>query len=271
MLGDYHIHSNFSGDSQEDLENIIEAALGRELVEIAITDHLDLDYPSPQIDFTLNLKEYLKVVRELRRRYRGRIDIKIGIELGLQPHLEDSKLLEDILRREVFDFIIASTHCAQRLDFEGDDFFRRRSKESAHKIYFEEVYENIKRFDGFSVVGHLDFIKRYGKNHYKDHKLIDYGKHDEIINKVLELIIQKGVGIEVNTSGFRYGLSEPTPGAYILRRYRELGGRIITIGSDAHSSEDVGEDLERAADLLKDLGYKHYCTFTNKKNNFLEL
>ena len=236
-LSDYHIHSEISGDSEENLEVIFKTAIKKGLKEIAITDHLDIDYPKGISTFDLDFQKYIKILKVYKEKYRGRLNIKLGIELGLQPHLKNNKYLNEILQSKDLDFIIGSIHCIEGKALENNDFFLGKTKEEVHEKYFEAVYKNIKIFDGFSVCGHLDFIKRYGKDHFKDHKIINYNKHREVIDKILKTLIEKEKGIEVNTSGYRYGINEPTPNEYIIKRYYELGGKIITVGSDAHNAK----------------------------------
>lgn len=264
-LSDYHIHSQFSGDSEERLEVIFETAIKKGLKEIAITDHLDIDYPGNKALFNLNFKKYIKTLKEYKREYKGRLEIKLGIEVGLQPHLRKDKFLNKVLRSKELDFIIGSTHCVGGRELDKGDFFFGKTKAESHKMYFDEVYQNIRSFDGFSVCGHLDFIKRYGKEYFEDYKVIDYEEHREIIDKILKTLIKKDAGLEVNTSGYRYGSDDSTPNEYILRRYRELGGKLITVGSDAHQSEDIGEGLEEAFKLLKNCGFNSYSIFNKKQ------
>lgn len=270
-LSDYHIHSEISGDSEESLEVIFETAIKKGLKEVAITDHLDIDYPKGMSTFDLDFQKYVETLKGYKERYRGRLKIKLGIELGLQPHLKDNKYLNEVLQSKDLDFIIGSIHCIEGKEVEKDDFFFGKTKEESHKKYFEEVYQNIKIFDGFSVCGHLDFIKRYGSKYFDDYKTIDYEQHKEIIDKILKTLIEKEKGIEVNTSSYRYGINEPTPNEYIIKRYYELGGKIITIGSDAHSAKDIAKDLDRGLKLLKNCGFNSYSIFNKKQVEFKEI
>lgn len=270
-LSDYHIHSKFSGDSEERLELIFETAIKKGLKEIAITDHLDLDYPGDKDVFNLNFKKYIKTLKEYKVRYKGRLRIKLGIELGLQPHLKKDEYLNEVLQSKELDFIIGSTHCIGGKELDKGDFFFGKTKVESHKIYFDEVYQNIKSFDGFSVCGHLDFIKRYGREYFEDYKIIDYEEHREIIDQILKTLIEREMGLEVNASGYRYGSSDSTPNEYILRRYGELGGKIITLGSDAHRSEDIGKGLDQTFKLLKKCGFNSYSIFNKKQVEFKEI
>lgn len=134
--------------------------------------------------------------------------------------------------------------------------------------YFKEVLQNIKIYDEFDVYGHIDYIVRYGG--YPE-KVIKYKDYQEILDEILITLIQRGKGIEINTSGFRYGLNAPHPNQEILARYKNLGGKMITIGSDAHKTEDMCADFDKATEILKEMGYKEYAVFEKRKSKMIQL
>ena len=134
-----------------------------------------------------------------------------------------------------------------------------------------EVLENIDLFPEISVYGHLDFINRYGKGVYENYKEFNYELHQDILDKILKKLISKNIGLEVNTSGFRYGLDNFHPHINILKRYKELGGKIITIGSDSHKAEDIMRNFDKVKRMLKELGFNSYCTFKNRKVEYRDL
>lgn len=265
---DSHVHSEFSGDSKESLERIISRAKELGMNEITITDHLDIDFPMEPNIFTLDLKEYVKKLKELKEREKD-IVVKIGIELGLQPHLvEDYK---EIFENEDIDFIIGSSHAVAKKDVSSKDYFVGMEKDEAHCLYFLDILKNIDLFPKISIYGHLDFVNRYGIGVYPDYKILNYDKHWDIIDEILKKLITKGIGIEINTSGLRYGLENFHPHVDILKRYKELGGEIITLGSDSHKAEDLMKDFDIAKKTLKELGFKYYCTFSKRKIEYRDL
>lgn len=259
---DSHIHSSFSGDSFEKLESIIERAIELNMDEITITDHLDLDFPEEVNIFELDINEYIQTLKNLKREYKNNIKIKIGIEIGLQPHLRNA--YKEIFQCEDIDFIIGSSHCVNNMDVSDKKFFEKYKKDEAHKLYFEEVLKNIDIFPKISVYGHLDFINRYGRDVYDDYKKIDFEKHKVLIDKILQKLIEKKIGLEVNTSALRYGLRDFHPCRKILKRYRELGGEIITIGSDAHRALDIMRDFDKAIKELKKIGFTKFAVFEKR-------
>lgn len=266
---DFHIHSNFSGDSMEKLKNIVERGIELEMDEIAITDHLDLEFPEEVNIFELDFENYIETLKKLKKDYKNNIKIKIGIELGLQPKLKGK--YDEIFNSKDIDFIIGSFHCVRGMDVADKKFFEKYSKDEAHRIYFEEILNTIDLFPQINVCGHLDFINRYGRTVYDDYKKINYEMHKELIDKILTKLIERNIGIEINTSALRYGLRDFHPCRKILKRYKELGGKIITMGSDAHRALDIMRDFDKAGDVLKETGFENFCVFTQRKAEYKEL
>lgn len=267
FIGDYHVHTRFSGDSEETPERVLQVAWEEGLQEVAFTDHVDPDYPDESVHSQIHIPHYMEKLSRVRESWRERIRVLIGIEVGLQVHLQ--KRLHNVIRYPGLDFVIGSVHCVPGQDFWTGAFFRDRTKEEAHRLYFETVYENLKLFDGISVLGHLDFIRRYGAVEYgQRHRDIDFDAHWDVIEEILKLAVHKGIGLELNTSGYRYDLDQFHPHPCILRRYRELGGDIVTLGSDAHRAEDVGRDFAEARALLDRLGFRYICGFSERNPVF---
>lgn len=264
-LSDYHIHSNFSGDSVEDLENIIKKAKELELKEIAITDHMDLDTGSIyDSNFILDLNKYIPRLLELKERERKNIDIKIGMEFGIQRHL--GKEAEKIIKNHPFDFVISSIHSIDKILIDKKEYWSDKTKEEGQEKYFLEVLNCIKSYDTFSVQGHLDFISRYGGEGKKG--FINYAKYDDIIDEILKELIDKGKGIEINTSGIRYLENRFYPCNSLVKRYFDLGGEIITIGSDSHRAIDICKNFSEVYDFLENINIKYISSFDKMKVEF---
>ncbi|MGL5000505.1 MAG: histidinol-phosphatase HisJ family protein [Cetobacterium sp.] len=268
IISDYHIHSNFSGDSIENLDKICKRAIELGLKEIAITDHMDLDVKenSNNTNFTLNLDEYIPTILKLKDFYKKDLDIKIGMEFGIQKHL--GNLGDDIIKKNPFDFIISSVHSVDRLLVDQKEFWNEKTKNDAHDKYFLEILKSLQSFNNFSVVGHLDFISRYGVDKNKN---IDYIRYRDIMDEILKTLIIKGKGIEINTSGIRYNENRFYPCDDIVKRYFELGGEIITIGSDAHKSSHIGNDFKKVYDFLENIGAKYISSFDKLDVSFKKI
>lgn len=266
MFWDQHMHCNFSGDSDALPEDMIKAGIAHGLSGICFTDHLDYDYPEEPNIFLLDFNNYFKVLSDLREKYADKISVNIGIELGLQPQAVGQNLA--VAEKYPFDFIIGSSHVVNHMDPYYPEFFAERNEDEAYMEYFESVLENINSCVDFDVYGHIDYVVRYGPN---KNAFYTYEKFKDIIDEILTQLISKGKGIEVNTGGFKYGLGHPNPTEDIIRRYRELGGEIITMGADAHVPEYVAYEFDNTAQIIKNCGFKYYTVFKNRKAEFIPL
>jgi len=270
ITADCHLHSSFSGDSQSPLEEIILAGINRGLNTMCFTEHNDFDYPDypdfPGEQFLLNADSYLYDLLTLKSKYEDKIRLLYGVELGLQPEVLRKNAI--FAKNNEFDFIIASSHICHGKDPYYPDFFEGRSDEEAYREYFESILENIKKFSNFDVYGHLDYVVRYGKTRDTEYT---YAKYSDILDEILKTLLDKGKGIELNTGGIKSGMLDFHPCMDILKRYRELGGEIITIGSDAHKPEHVAEHFDRATKVLKDCGFGYYCIFEKRTPEFHKL
>ncbi|MGM0446562.1 MAG: histidinol-phosphatase HisJ family protein, partial [Bacillota bacterium] len=236
MLADYHMHSNFSADSKMTLDEICKTAIDKGLNEIAITDHHDIDYQDNKIEFLLKKEKYLKKLKEYQIKYEGKLTIKKGIEMGMQTHiLKESNLY----LADDFDFIIASFHTAEKNDLHNGDFFKGYKRWEAYHKYLKSILEVVKNFDNYSVLGHLDLVRRYD-NYDGSPDLMDNKKTAELIRSILKEVINSNKGIEVNTTGYYIGDGKnPMPSIKTLKLYKELGGEILTLGSDSHTTKQL--------------------------------
>lgn len=270
ITADYHLHSSHSGDSKSPMPEMIHSGIGRGLTHMCFTEHMDYDYPLceelPENIFLLDISAYQTEFDQCLERFAGQIALHFGIELGLQPHLADQHTA--LLRSRSFDFVIGSSHVANRRDPYYASFYEGRNEREAYREYFESILENIRAFKGFDVYGHLDYVVRYGPNKDRDYS---YADHADVLDEILRILVAEGKGLELNTGALRRGLANPNPCPDILRRYKELGGEIITVGSDAHLPDDIAADFNRAADILKDCGFSHYCIFKNRRPEFIKL
>ena len=267
---DFHLHSHFSGDCEEPMENMIQKGIELGLTHMCFTEHMDLDYPPTESEpvgkFILNTDSYLYELIGLKEKYANQIKILFGVELGLQPHLK--KELAQYAKAFDFDFIIGSSHVCNRMDPYYPSFYEGRSENEAYSEYFLSILKNIKTFSNFDVYGHLDYVLRYGPT---KNDAFTYEKHQDVLDQILTHLIEEEKGIELNTSGFDRGFSEPNPYFALLKRYRELGGEIITIGSDAHDASHIGAHFDKAEEILTACGFKYYCMYENRVPEFIKL
>ena len=231
-LIDYHIHSNNSFDSKETIMSVCEAAIEKGINEICFTEHFSVKKGLKSHGF-LNLKKYSDEIRECREIFKDKLIIRAGIEI-CEPH-ENKEELKVVLENIPFDFILGSVH---NFDY------------------------NVSLIAYMDVIAHLDLMKRYAFNLHGNYDFKDY---KEEIEEVLKNIINAKKGIEVNTSTLRSTVNETMPSIDILKMYYDLGGEIITVGSDSHKAEDVGAGIKESIEVLKAIGFKHVYRFEGRQ------
>lgn len=279
IIADTHLHSDFSSDGKNSMTEMALSAIKKGLKIITFTDHLDFDYPvcpNPQtgkaeIFKQLNADEYRSAIEKVQSETKNMLHILIGIETGLQPDnalLNKTKDFTDSLKP---DFIIASTHCVCGQVLAPYSFFKDKTQKEAYRKYLEDVLANLSMTDNYDTAAHLDFIERYYPAKNVEDKLLKYTQFADIIDEILLTLIRKDKALEINTAGIRYGLNSIHPSLEILMRYKELGGKLITIGSDAHKANDIAADFEIAAQYLQKANFNAYCVFKNRKPEFIPL
>lgn len=260
MFADYHMHSGFSNDTQTPMEDMVRRALELGLDEICFTEHMDYDAGVALCDYGA----YLARLEAMREAYGDRIRIRTGIEYGVQRHT--AALHKADFDRLPFDFVILSCHEIDGKGFWRCELQRDHTQEEYQRMYYEAIYDVMGLYQDYSVLGHLDGIKRYDPNPpYPDEKILP------LVEKILRRAIAGGKGIEVNTSSFRYRLPDLTPSRRILELYRELGGEILTLGSDAHEPSQLADHIPEVRRTLREMGFRGFCTFDRMRPVFHEL
>lgn len=282
MLADYHVHTEFSDDSVFALEDVCALAIERGIDEICITDHVDYDVrpdwdeyrrdpscakifegkPSINVDY----ERYFPAIEAARERFAPTLAVKTGMEFGVQSHTAERfhALFEQ--HADAWDFIILSIHQVGNEEFWNGAFQKGRTQDEYNMQYYEEMLRVVQRFDDWSVLGHLDLIKRYdAAGPWPDENARD------IVAEIMKEAIRRGKGIELNTSSIRYGLADLTPSTELLRLYRDLGGRILTIGSDSHKPEHLGAHIPMMRERLQAIGFTEFCTFDHMEPVFHKL
>lgn len=260
---DIHTHSSNSFDAENTVEEMCNSACNKGLFALAITDHCEapeilLGSESEYGDFNKLIPKSNYETSILQDRYKGKIKILRGIELGEPMH--NAECTKKALCFGDFDIIIASVHnLRNRPDFYYMDF----KKEDAHIIldmYFDELLETAS-FDSFCTLAHLTYPLRYIK---RDTGVIpNLSPYRDKIDLIYETLIKKDKALEINVSGLFKGLGETLPAFDEIKRYHDLGGKYITLGSDAHNINDVGRDIEKGIELAFKAGFKSYYIYEN--------
>ena len=273
FIADCHVHSCFSSDSTEKPENIINTCINKGFKYVYFTDHHDTDFPinpqNPDMDFQLDFDAYFSKLSDLKEQYKDKIEIRIGVEQGICPEVADK--VSTLSDSYPFDFIIGSSHLTNLSIENGDpyypSFYEGRTNVEAYREYFKTEAENVTLTDGFDIYGHIDYPIRYCPDKTFKFNFTDYS---DIIEIFFKRLIEKGKGIEINTAGIsKIGYAHPH--IDILKMYKELGGEIITVGSDAHSTENIGFGFDIAYKLLKELDFKYYSVYKDRKAEFIPL
>lgn len=279
MYADYHIHTSFSDDSNEPMENQIEKAISLGLDEICFTDHVDYgvkrDRDDPRgiiirhaIEYGKEIEQelanvdypkYFNKLHEVKDKYKDKITIKQGLEFGVQTiTVNEFVNLYDKYKDEL-DFILFSMHQVNNLEFWTQEFQEGKTQKEYNDEYYKEIYETMLVYKDYSVLAHLDLMVRYDLN-----GIYPFEKEKDNIAEILKQAIKDDKGIEVNTSSWRYGLKDTQPSRAILKLYKDLGGKIITVGSDAHSKDYLAKHIKDAYEILKnEIGINQICTYNH--------
>lgn len=266
MRADVHMHSTFSHDSETSPEGMIRGAIDKGLELICFTDHYDKDNMDWGPEDIFDPQEYFRVLPPLQEKYKDRIEVRIGVEIGIQPYLEP--YYKEFLKQYPFDFVIGSVHSIERKDIAFGELMKVHTDDELYRMTLEETLEDVKLYDSFDVLGHLDYMVRYGK---QKEACYSYEKYADLIDEILRILIAKGKGIELNMAGLKYGLPFAHPHPEVLKRYKELGGEIITVGSDGHKPEHIAYDFYKADEILKNCGFSYYAEFRERKPIFKRL
>lgn len=255
MFSDYHVHSSFSFDSEESPRAIVEEAIALGMKQICFTDHQDFNWPikgeSPYIDFP----KYFEALNSLRNEYSSKINILKGVELGLTS--DNFSLCHKLLDSCDFDFVIGSCHIVDQMDPYYAEFWEGKNDRDCFELYFKTLLDSLKFFIGrntcttprtVNTLGHLDYIVRYSPNKDNNYSVADY---IDVIDEILKMIIENDIKLEINTSNFSKGFDFPNPHTDIIRRYKELGGLYVTVGSDAHKAQFVGSGFDLVEKIVE--------------------
>lgn len=259
---DFHLHSRVSFDSTAAPMDMLQAAEVCGLREICFTDHYDYNSePSVAPD--------LFTVEDYTREYDGlssdRVLIRRGVEFGLTTW--NQKELDQLLKQRKFDFVIGSIHYAGGFDPYYPDYWNGKTLKEAFDLYLEQSLACVKAHENYDVLGHLNYVCKSAHN--PTHEPLRYEDYSDICDEIMKTVIAKGKGMEINTSGVdRVG--DFLPSKAFLKRFKELGGEIVTVGSDAHDPSRMGQYAKEALEILQSI-FGYVCTFENRKAIFHKL
>ncbi|MCR4963395.1 MAG: histidinol-phosphatase HisJ family protein [Firmicutes bacterium] len=263
QLYDYHVHSDISFDGRLPLAEVCRLALQAGAAGLTFTEHVEFTGPGRPNhipDFPL----YAARIEEAREAF-PQLTIGMGLEIGLYPGYKSE--IEEIVNGSDWDFILGSLHNVDGLGVYNEDFIRGKNKTDAYHRYFEAMYELFEAYPCFDVAGHLDMIRR---NRGFADRTLRYQDYAGELDAILKLLIQRGQGLEINTAGWRFGVGGAHPDPAILRRYKELGGQLVTCGSDSHG-EKVLDHIAQGYDWLLDNGFHRLTLYRQRQPYFLDI
>ena len=256
---DYHMHSKVSFDGKETAERMLCAAETAGLREICFTDHIDFDPMAQEQVMLFDTEAYNAAYDHLSSH---KVKVRRGMEYGMIS--DRPELLQQALERREFDFVIGSVHFVDGYDVYFPPYWEGKTMEQAERRYLEEVLSCVKVHDAFDVLGHLTYISKSWNN--PTHRPVEYSLYADLVDEIFRELIRKDKGIEVNTSGIGH-CGVCLPDLDYVRRFHELGGKIVTVGSDAHTAERVGENCTEAAKMVAEI-FGYVCTFENRQPIF---
>lgn len=263
---DCHIHSTLSPDGNDAPEIMAQRAFSLGIKHFTLTDHIENE-KLESWHYAEAMERSREVYKALKAEYDGRMSIYFGAELG--QALYNLPQAEAILARYDYDFVLGSQHRTRsypRVDRLPND---KAAKYAYLDEYFEEVLA-LAEWGKFCALSHLTFPLRFISGDVGGTEL-DISRYSAVIDRIFDVIIKSDIALEVNSSGIRKGLHVPMPSAEYIARYRERGGRLITVGSDAHRAEDIGADIPQCLQMLKDIGFAEICVFDRKKPVFIKI
>jgi len=240
MLFDSHMHTQVSADSDMPATDALARAAALNL-GVVFTEHFDYGFANEDGEFSFDPAAYMSGYKN----FRGS-NCRLGVEVGLRPCARDAN--ENFLRQADFDFVIGSIHLVDGVDIYLPEFFAGKDKPTVWRKYFQQMADEAAVAD-FDALGHIDYICRTAP--YVDPE-IDYAAFADEIDAVLKIVVERGKVLELNTRRFvdEKAVLELVP---VYEKYRALGGRFVTLGSDAHTVAAVGKFFDRAVEFTREL------------------
>lgn len=250
---DAHLHTDLSPDADVPIDAYCAVALERGIPELAITDHLDFDPRAPSYAFA-DFATRERTVRDAAERWADRgIAVRFGVEISYESHRETE--IREHLARHPYDFVIGSVHVMRHSPYTGSRVAAWVAGKSFAEIvapYFDEVLAAI-RSGLFDTLGHLDYVKKYVAAHLAP---AAFAAAPEAYEPILRTLAGTGTGLEVNASGLRQAPGETYPAPWAVARFRELGGEVVTAGSDAHRAQQFAYGLSRVYGIAASAGFE---------------
>ena len=262
---DTHTHSTFSRDGICSVAQSAQAAIAAKLGGISVTDHCDIGTPKGSVGDYLDIEGQQSAIQTCISQYGAQINIYRGIEVGLQRHCLND--IQKMVSAHRFDIVIGSIHLVHQIDPYSGEYYEGKNLREAYRDYLEYYIDCVQTFGDFDVLGHYDYISRYSP--YKE-KTLWYRAFKDQFDTLFRIMIENGKALELNTRSYlsRNGNPPPQFDPDVFRRFREMGGEMVTLGSDAHDTERLGDKFGYYAAKLKGCGFRYLSHFKERKPVF---
>jgi histidinol-phosphatase (PHP family) len=254
----------YSADCRYNIERMTKEALNRKMKLIYVADHFELNQ-KPGHDMTFDLDEYRKEIQRVNRKING-IEVLAGLELGAEK--SQFERFESIIKDSSLDMIILSTHKVNGVYLSDEKFYSEKHTLKIYEEYYSQILDNIRSFDNFDVVGHLDLIDKFKDRYYID---LEFSKYKNIVVDIIKEIIKRDKALEINTAGYHNILGRPYPKMEILTMYKRFGGEKIIIGSDAHIPDLIGYNHKLVINSLKNIGFSNISIYRKRIPHMVRL
>jgi histidinol-phosphatase (PHP family) len=267
MRVDYHVHTEFSNDCSVPMRVQCQSAIDAGIQQIAFTEHEE-NNPKEYLPFSFDHPAYLHEMQNCRAEFGEHLTLRAAIEIS-EPHRYAVETAR-VLRRYPWDFVLGSLHWIDAdTNTNAREFFTRYGDwRDSFRAYFREM-QNLARHGDFDILAHMDYPARYSRPYCGDD--YDIREYEAEIRPVLQALIERGKGMEINTGSLRKRLPAACPPQPVVDWYHDMGGTILTVGSDAHRSVDVGADITAALDMARAAGFTHIATYERRKSTLISI
>ena len=263
IIHDQHVHSYYSFDSEQRIEEYLDKAISLGLDYFVLTDHCDLNYMDKHKDLFFDIQKQHQELKELQSKYSN-IKILHGIEIGYKP--SEISRIKDIIKNNQFDLINLSFHESEKIDYYFFEEFQKLGVDKTLETYFLRELEAIKDFDDFDVFSHLD----YGfKTAYLGDNTLSIKKYESLLVDIMKELIKKYQALEINIKVQEVLPIEHTK--YLLKLYKELGGNYLTLSSDAHEINMYCHHFDKYINVIKQAGFNKLVYFVNRERRLLDI
>ena len=267
---DTHLHGYRSSDSDTEYEKIIQSAISRGLTGICFTEHYEY-YPFNNRMSCFDVDDYLSEIGTLKQKYNN-LKILSGLEFSLYKSVFDMTDCDKTIytmNNYDFDSIIGSVHYVDINSSPEDIYYceytAKYNKSEAYKKVLEQYIALLPRLPGINIIGHFDYVTRYSQTY--DDRNIYYKDFSDLFDELFKIIIDMGIALEINTANYikRDDRPENVLDINILKRYRELGGEMVSLGSDAHTPDRIAQKFDEFTQIIKSSGFSYLTHFENRK------